>query len=148
MVSGGILNRFTPMNDRLDLVRCNWVAMIGAVVFDREKLRGCGGFDESLGMCEDWDAYLRLSRDHGFASHDQTVALYRKHDKNMSADVGKLRYWIDRVRELERARGLDGTELRAWREGERVWDSYYGPRGGASLAYRARRKLARLLAGQ
>lgn len=148
MSSGGASSRFTQMNDRLDLIRCNWVAMIGAVVFDREKLRDCGGFDETLAMCEDWDAYLRLSRHHGFASHNQTVAVYCKHDKSMSADVGKLRSWIDRVRDLERARGLDEPELSAWHEGERVWDAYYGPRAGASLAYRARRKLARVLAGQ
>jgi glycosyltransferase involved in cell wall biosynthesis len=146
MVSGRTLSRFTRMNDRLDLVQCNWVAMIGAVMFDREKLQSCGGFDESLGMCEDWDAYLRLSRDHCFASHNQTVAVYRKHDTSMSADVRALRSWIEVVRERERTRGLDERELQAWHEGERVWDFYYGPKGGASVAYRARRKLSRLLA--
>lgn len=69
-ISGGRTEvRFKLMHDRRDLLRCNWVAMIGTAMFDRRKLLVMGGFDETLGMCEDWDAYLRLSRDHGFACH-------------------------------------------------------------------------------
>ena len=82
--SGESQTRFVAMRDRRDLVRCNWVAMIAAAMFDRRRLLAAGGFDETLGMCEDWDAYLRLSREHGFAAHPQTVAVYRKHGANMS----------------------------------------------------------------
>jgi glycosyltransferase involved in cell wall biosynthesis len=139
--------RFTEMGDRLDLMRCNWVAMIGSVMFDRTKLLQAGGFDETLGMCEDWDAYLRLSRGHAFASHSQTIAVYRKHDANMSSDVGRLRYWIDEVRERERQRGLTKPELLAWREGEHVIDVYYGPKQKRSLKQRVQRKIRSVLIG-
>lgn len=139
--------RFTRMKDRLDLIRCNWVAMIATVMFDRAKLLASGGFDETLAMSEDWDAYLRLTRRHHFASHDLPVAYYRKHDQSMSADVPALRRWTDEVRNRERLRGLDRNELRAWREGAQVWDFYYGPSDEPSVLRRAHRKLSRILLG-
>jgi len=137
--------RFTSIEDRLDLLRCNWVAMIGTVMFDRTILLENGGFDETLGMCEDWDAYLRLSRTHPFAAHDETVARYRKHDANMSADETKLRWWIDEVRRRECERGLNPSELRAWSQGPEVWDRYYPAPGRLSRPERIRRKLSRAL---
>jgi glycosyltransferase involved in cell wall biosynthesis len=144
---GGVRIRDWKPIDRLDLIRCNWVAMIGAVMFDRAKLVNAGGFDESLAMCEDWDAYLRLSRDHSFAGHEEVVALYQRHAGNMSGDAARLRSWIDEVRTRERDRGLSLDEARAWREGEHVWDRFYGSSGSQSLIRRAHRKLARTLSG-
>jgi glycosyltransferase involved in cell wall biosynthesis len=133
--------------DRLDLVRCNWIAMIGAVLFDRAKLLESGGFDESLAMCEDWDVYLRLSRRHAFAGHDEVVAVYQRHERSMSADVARLRLWVDEVRNRERRRGLSMNELRAWKEGERIWDRFYGPPAPRSLIGRVHRKVSRALLG-
>ena len=142
---GRTIRAARPM-DRTDLLRCNWVAMIATVLFDRAKLLEAGGFDETLRMCEDWDAYLRLSREHPFAAYDRIVAIYRKHEASMSADPGALRGWIDEVRSRERARGLTAVELRAWREGERVWDLYYG-RAHRWPLKRAARKVSRALLG-
>ena len=145
--SGQRQTRFVTMRDRRDLVRCNWVAMIAAAMFDRRKLLAMGGFDETLGMCEDWDAYLRLSREHGFAAHPEIVAVYRKHGANMSDDVPQLRRWIDEVRARELQRGLSRKEQRAWRQGAHVRDYFYGETRERSLLERAQGKLSRLLLG-
>lgn len=139
--------RFVTMRDRRDLVRCNWVAMIAAAMFDRRKLLAAGGFDETLVMCEDWDAYLRLSREHGFVGHPEIVAVYRKHGANMSDDVPQLVRWIDEVRARELQRGLSRKERRAWRQGAHVRDYFYGPTRERSLLERAEGKLSRMLLG-
>lgn len=132
-------HRFTPMTTHAELVRCNWIAMIGAVVFDRQKLLDVGCFDVTLDMCEDWDTYLRLARRHPFACHDRTVALYVRHAGGRSRNVRRLKQGVATVRERERQRGLDGDALAAWREGEAVWTSFYPePR---SIVARIARKL-------
>ena len=104
------------------MLRFNYVGMVASAMFDRTALLAVGGFDESLGMCEDWDAYLRLTRGADFATHCEIVATYVKHAGNMSADLPRLRNWIGVVREREKARGLSAEEEQAWREGAAVWE--------------------------
>ena len=139
--------RFTPMHDRRDLLRCNWVAMIGTAMFDRRKLLAIGGFDDTLGMCEDWDAYLRLSRKHGFACHPRIVARYQKHGANMSDDIPQLRRWIDEVRGREWQRGLKPSEWVSWLQGAHIRDFYYATPRKRSMLERAHRRLSRALLG-
>ena len=128
---------------RADLVRFNCIGMIASAMFDRHALASEGGFDESLGMCEDWDAFLRLSRTCSFAAHDQLVASYFKHSGNMSNNARRLRSWIETVRNRERKRGLTEDELRAWREGAALWDASYPQSTPAQLTRRAVRKIGR-----
>lgn len=112
---------FCPVGSHRDLLRTNWICCCATVMFDRLKLQKLGGFDENLGMCEDWDAYLRLSRHFAFASHPALVAEYVKHDSNVSNNVETLKKWIEVVRAKEWERGLSVDDQRAWHEGEDVW---------------------------
>jgi len=128
-----------------DLIRTNWIGMLGAVMFDRRKLVGCGGFDETLEMCEDWDLFLRLSREHPFASHANIVAEYFRHGSNASRDVPKLRRWIEVVRSMEWERGLDSEDRRAWHEGEQIWRARVPDPVRRSRIERAARKAARTI---
>lgn len=118
---------YSPVTTHRELVSCNWIGMCAAVIFDRQKLLDAGGFDESLGMVEDWDAYLRLSRQWRFATHPNIVADYVRHSDNVSNDVAKLWDWIEIVRQKEKARGLDPGDELAWREGLGVWVRMLGP---------------------
>jgi len=147
IVRGDKISRsYFPVLSHRDLIRCNWIGMVGTAMFDRVRLLEVGGFDESLGMCEDWDAYLRLSRIFPFASHDAIVADYIRHGGNSSNDLHRLWKWIEVVRANERQRGLERDDELAWREGERVWESMLGPDPAkAGLIDRAARKLARVL---
>jgi glycosyltransferase involved in cell wall biosynthesis len=121
-------DKFRLATTRCDLIQCNSIGMAGTVMFDRLKLAEIGGFDEELGMCEDWDAYLRLTRRHGFAAHPDIVARYVWHGGNMSADRRRLKKWIEVVRQKERERGLTVEEERSWQEGrEIVAAAYAGP---------------------
>jgi len=109
-----------------DLIQCNWVGMIAAAMFDRERLLEVGAFDESLGMCEDWDAYLRLSRSYAFHAFGTPVADYVKHESNASNDLPMLMRWIEAVREKEKGRGLDPDDEQAWLDGRRIWREMLG----------------------
>ena len=125
MLGRSVEERFKRCTTHEDLVRCNWIAMIATVMFDRSKLIDVGGFDEALSMCEDWDAYLRLARIHPYAAHDELVAVYVRHASNRSNDQHELRRWIAAVRERELQRGLSKQAFEAWKEGASVWDSIY-----------------------
>lgn len=112
---------YTAVSSHRDLIRCNWIVMIGTVMFDRAKLLEVGGFDESLGACDDWDAYLRVSRRFPFATHRNVIAEYLKHDAGWSANVEGVKHWIEVIRAKEWDRGLDAEDRIAWHEGELVW---------------------------
>ena len=72
------------------LLVTNFIRMHGTVIYRRAALARAGGFDPSLGVCEDYDLYLRIARDHSIACHHQLVAEYRLHGANMSRDSAKL----------------------------------------------------------
>jgi glycosyltransferase involved in cell wall biosynthesis len=134
---------FIRVQSRADLIRFNCVGMIASAMFDRTILVERGGFDESLGMCEDWEVFLRLARELPFAAHDQLVASYVKHDANMSRDIRRLKHWIAIVRDRERQAGLTGDDERAWREGAALWDASYPENTPGQLARRLVRKIGR-----
>jgi glycosyltransferase involved in cell wall biosynthesis len=142
-VEGGVRTpRFTPVESHVDLIRCNWVASIASAMFDREKVVQQGGFDETLGMCEDWDLFLRLARRHPFATHPGKVAEYVWHSANMSNDLPRLKQWIEVVRDKERDRGLDEEQQAAWEEGRGVWASFYPERPPAGRFRQALKSLS------
>ena len=127
-----------PPATRLDLIRSNSIGMIGAVMFDRAKLVRSGGFDEGLRIAEDWDLYLRLSREFPFVAHGQLVACYTRHRRNTTNDVPRMRRGIEVVRLRELERGLAAEEMAAWEEGAAVIAAAY-PMLGQRLARHGRR---------
>jgi glycosyltransferase involved in cell wall biosynthesis len=60
----------------LDCVMLTSTSMFRREVFDR-----CGVFDESLPYSEDWDLWLRLSREYQFLKLHNLTTLYRQHPK-------------------------------------------------------------------
>jgi hypothetical protein len=73
----GIDEEFSGWIYHLLLLDC-WVltsaALIRAEVFDK-----CGVFNESLPYSEDWDLWLRISREYPFAKLRKPLTLYRQH---------------------------------------------------------------------
>lgn len=119
--------RYAPIGARphLDFLQGNYVGMHATVLYDRAKLTAAGGFDVTLRKCEDYDAYLRMSRSFPVSSHSTLSALYRIHDDNMSTNSRDMLGWVQSVRRREVARGLVGDQLAAWRRGGRIWKDYY-----------------------
>lgn len=134
------------------LLEGNFVGSCGAVMFDRARLAECGGFDPDVRRCEDYDAYFRLARRYPVAGHSATVADYRTHPANMSADYVSMAEWATRVQARYRPPDEDAAGLTAFRRGRRRWWRIYayGVWRSGSLAERwamtKRSPLASLLA--
>jgi GT2 family glycosyltransferase/SAM-dependent methyltransferase len=109
-----------------EMLRCNQIGMHATVMYDRTRLAACGGFDPAVKRCEDYDVYLRMSRDGPIASHPQLVAEYRWHGHNMSLNHREMLDWALRVhaRHEQTARAL-GDAARDWQEGRRIWSHHY-----------------------
>ena len=80
--------RFEPPGDEpyLKLLRGNFIAMHGTVMYRRDCLLAAGGFDERLRRCEDYDVYLRMARRYPSPATPISSPQYRLHGDNMSAD--------------------------------------------------------------
>ena len=74
------------VNPRLALLKGNFIAMNGTVLFNVAALRRSGGFDPNLKSCEDYDIYLRLARTLPIQPYDYIAANYRRHTNSLSAN--------------------------------------------------------------
>jgi GT2 family glycosyltransferase len=127
----------------LHLLRRNFIAMHGTVMYRRDLLLAEGGFDETLRRCEDYDMYLRLARRYPVTGYADLVAAYRQHRENMSADYGAmLRSALD-VHRRHAPSADDEAARRAWREGRRGWRRCYAGEMAEAL-YRNRQRGATL----
>lgn len=80
------------------LIDC-W-ALTSSVMIRRGVFAASGGFDPSLPYSEDWDLWLRLSREVAFIKLQRVSTLYRQHVRQGSRQVRDINY---RVRLLEAA---------------------------------------------
>ncbi|MGI4798484.1 MAG: glycosyltransferase [Janthinobacterium lividum] len=78
------LTSSTPL---LDLLRGNFIAMHGTVLYNVRLLRESGGFDVGLKSCEDFDVYLRLARRHPIAAYEGFAAEYRRHGQGLTSNA-------------------------------------------------------------
>ena len=116
-----------PVAGYVDLLRTNFIRMHGTVAYRRTALIRAGGFDASLGVCEDYDLYLRIARDQEVACHHQLVAEYRLHDASMSRDAARILRAALGLLRRERRGLADSPALRAASEkGLRWWRECYG----------------------
>jgi len=102
------------------LLRTNVIAMHATVMYRRDVLDDAGGFDESLRACEDYELYLRLTRERKVNEHQAVVAEYRKHGGNMSGDPSMIaRVAAEVLRKQFPFVRDDAVRLAAWRHGLR-----------------------------
>lgn len=111
----------------LEMLRGNYIGMHAAVMYRRTVFEAVGGFDTTLGACEDYELYLRITRRFPVHCHAQVVAEYRQHDSNMSTDAGLMLKTSLRVLGTQR-RHVEGNAQarRAYRTGVKYWQEYYG----------------------
>lgn len=72
------------------MLRGNYITMHATVMYRRAIFDEVGGFDPALRSCEDYDLYLRITRGHPVARHDEVVAEYRRHNDSMSIRAGRM----------------------------------------------------------
>ena len=106
----------------------NLVGMHATVMYSREALDGVGGFNEKLLACEDYEIYLRITRQREVNQYHALVAEYRQHKTNMSRDNVFMLRAVLRVLRMERRHAKDRRTKLALRRGIDAWTQYYGDR--------------------
>lgn len=121
--------RSRPSDPYQAFLEGNFVEMHATVMYRREILLSVGGFDPRLRECEDYDLYLRITRDYKIAEHPTPVAEYRHHETNMSRDAPRM---LTTVLAVLRTQWEYATKhrpyRRSYRRGVRAWKDYYGER--------------------
>jgi glycosyltransferase involved in cell wall biosynthesis len=110
-----------------ELLRKNYIWTPAMVMFRRDPLERSGGFNPRVHASADYELYLRIARTYPVHDHGQLVAYYRQHDTNMSRDAARMLRETLHVLRAERP-SLDGdaASLRAYRDGWRTWQDFYG----------------------
>ena len=129
---------FTPVdgNAYLALLRRNIIGMHAAVLHRRDRLLAINGYDETLRRNEDYDVYLRITKQYPIASHPSIIAEYRRHGQNMSNDYVEQIKAVFRRLDLHKA--PDPLVLAAIRDGRRNIRGFYVPQMLAAAADRWR----------
>jgi glycosyltransferase involved in cell wall biosynthesis len=141
-ISGPIVAR-RAVDRYAALLRRNYIGMGATVLFRRSVLERVGGFDTTLAACEDWDLHLRIACRYPVGQHREVVALYRRHDTNMSRDAWlMLRTGLTALHRQRRFVRRDPTFRAAYRAGVRFLCQFYG------LTEFVRGALVRLVAGR
>ena len=107
-------------------LEANQVGMHATVLYRRTILAAIGGYDRSLKACEDYDVYLRLTREHQVAYGPEIVAEYRYHGSNMSGDLALMLRSGEAV--LEKQKEWASTKPHweeARRRGLKRWTTYF-----------------------
>jgi glycosyltransferase involved in cell wall biosynthesis len=109
------------------MLRRNYISMHAAVVYNRAVLEETGGFDPRLSALEDYELYLRVTRTHPVAGHDEVVAQYRRHSAAMSGDMlNMLRMALFVLHEQRPYLAEHPGAAEACEEGLTFWKRHYG----------------------
>lgn len=91
----------TEYADDIDINLSGWIyhqlllepcMLTSAAMFRAEVFAQCGTFDESLPFSEDWDLWLRLSRQYPFICLRRPTTLYRQHPRQGNRLVRDVDY--------------------------------------------------------
>jgi asparagine synthase (glutamine-hydrolysing) len=120
---------------------CNIVGTTASAIFRTAVLRELGGFDCSPRCwgCEDYELYLRISRDRPVSRYHDVVAEYRLHAASMSRNTVRMLGSVVSIVRSHRA-SVRGDALResALQSGLRAWREVYVPSLLAELVARRR----------
>jgi hypothetical protein len=117
------------------LLISNFNEMISSVLFRLSVFEAVGGFNTRLRVAEDYELYLRITRDFPVCCHTSVVAEYRQHKSNVSHNSELMLTQTLQVLKRE-ARHIFGDirRLDAFLEGLRTWRRQYGRQLTAELA--------------
>jgi glycosyltransferase involved in cell wall biosynthesis len=89
-ITNDIDEKFSGWIYHLLLLDC-WV-LTSTAMFCSEVFQKCGVFDETLPYSEDWELFLRLSREFRFLKLNQSTTLYRQHRQQGNRKVRNIDY--------------------------------------------------------
>jgi glycosyltransferase involved in cell wall biosynthesis len=122
----------------LDMLRSNYIGMHATVMYRRAVFDAVARFDTSRAACEDYDLYLRITRNFPVRGHDSVVADYRQHGENMSLNPGlMLKTSLSVLGAQRKYAGGNKKSAEAYKAGVKNWQKYYGKKLMKDLRSRA-----------
>ncbi len=109
----------------LTLLRRNYVGMLATVLFRREVFNEFR-FDESLDACEDYDLYLRITRNCPAMHNDKFIATYFFHPGSLSHDHKAMSRSVREVMRRQEPLLRSEAERLAYQDGKDQWKEYDG----------------------
>ncbi len=107
-----------------ELLKGNFIGMHATVMY-RASVFEVFSYNTSLRYCEDYDLYLQVTRLFPIIYHTQLIAVYRKHESNMSANYsGMLKYAL-LVLSFQKKHLKTAIEKDSYKTGVSFWKSYY-----------------------
>ena len=107
------------------LLYSNYIEMIAAVMF-RRSVFDLYRYDTSLKSCEDYDFYLRITRDHPIINHTKEIAVYRIHENSLSKNIPLMFYNVLKVLKRQKNKLRGKKEEKYYSAGLKQWKRYYG----------------------
>jgi glycosyltransferase involved in cell wall biosynthesis len=122
------LSRLRENKDRYrSLLYGNYIGMHASVMYRRHIFQYVKGFDLSLDAGEDYELYLRITRNYPVYYHDAVVAEYRIHSTSMTKNAElMLRSVMTVLRSQRKYVKDDKNYMEAYRAGINFWIEYYG----------------------
>ncbi len=119
--------QYVQQDHYLTLLHRNYIWGLGSVMFRRGVFEKVAAFDESLAVCEDYDLYLRITRDFPVQCHGKTVLDYRQHSGTASGNAEVMLRTIVRVlnAHYQHVKGRKDYE-QAYKKGLKSWKDGYG----------------------
>lgn len=111
------------------LLERNYIGMPASALLNRKTLISIGGFDESLSGCEDYDLYLRITRNFFTAYHHNVIAHYRKGQAGLSTNGIYMLQCANTVLDRQHEFTANSANLiQAMASGRRNFEMVYGKR--------------------
>lgn len=83
----------------------SWI-LTSAAMFRAEVFERCGMYDESLPYSEDWELWLRISREYPLIQLHRPTTLYRQHAQQGNRVMREIDYRTELLTEAEKKWGL------------------------------------------
>ncbi|MDT0643088.1 glycosyltransferase [Zunongwangia sp. F363] len=107
-----------------ELLEGNFIGMHAAVMY-RHWIFKYFSFNTALRYCEDYDMYLQITRLFPIFYHTNLIAVYRKHDDNMSANYSGMMDYALRALSFQKKNLKNKAERKSYKKGKNYWRSYY-----------------------
>ncbi len=107
----------------------NYIGMHAAVLYNRwvfDEFK----FDRSISRCEDYDLFLKITREYNVLDHSKPIAVYRLHGNNTTSNSMLMLNAALKVLEAQREKLKNAEEIESFNEGKRLWPKVY-----SNLAY-------------
>lgn len=107
-----------------ELLMGNYISMIAAVMFRRRALH-VHRYDTALKACEDYDIFLKISREFMVKHHTDKIAVYNIYENNMSGNFPLMLKSALNVLKRQKPLLRNVEEATAYKKGLEVWKNYF-----------------------